>query len=155
MSAFVALLADSYSPKQEESMNYITAMTTLCVDVFESTGKVLPGGEALNFAAVACEYPHVKVGIMGAVGDDEYGKAVLNSISGKPIDRTSIHIIKNGITASHRIYLTPDGDRYFKDDSWNSGVYGDFKLSDGDIEVIKGSDIVFINHCLQLKKSKH
>lgn len=83
----------------------ITAMTTMCADIFDSTGEIFPGGEALNFAAVACRYPHIKVGIMGAVGDDECGKAVLNSIHGKSIDKSSIHIIKNGITASNRIYL--------------------------------------------------
>lgn len=137
----------------------VTAMTTMCVDIFDSTGEIFPGGEALNFAAVACDYPHIKVGIMGAVGDDEYGEAVLNSIQNKSIDKRFIHIIKNGITASNRIYLTPDGDRYFKENSWNSGVYGDFCMSDEDIEILKCSDIVFINYyspnfreVLELKK---
>ena len=127
-------------------MTKITAMTTMCADIFDATGEIFPGGEALNFAAVACEYPHISVGIMGAIGDDECGKAVLNSIRGKSIDKSSIHIIKNGVTASNRIYLTKEGDRYFKDDSWNNGVYGDFRMSDEDIEVLKSSDIVFINY---------
>lgn len=124
----------------------ITAMTTMCADIFDSTEEIFPGGEALNFAVATCGYPHINVGIMGAIGDDECGKAVLNSICGKSIDKSYIHIIKNGITASNRIYLTKEGDRYFKDDSWNSGVYGDFRMSDEDIEVLKRSDIVFINY---------
>ncbi len=53
MSAFAALCSGIDSPKREESMIYITAMTTMCVDVFDSTGEIFPGGEALNFAAVA------------------------------------------------------------------------------------------------------
>jgi len=141
-------------------MKNITAMTTLCVDVFDSTGEIVPGGEALNFAAAACGYPHVRVGIMGAVGDDGYGKAVLSSIKDMPIGKGSIHVIKGGRTASHRIYLTQDGDRYFKEDSWYGGVYESFELSDEDIGVIKGSDAVFITYdspnfdeVLRLKKS--
>lgn len=124
----------------------ITAMTTMCADIFDSTGQILPGGEALNFAAAACRYPHIRVGIVGAVGSDECGKIILNSIRNKAIDKSSIHIIENGVTASNRIYLTSDGDRYFKENSWNNGVYGDFCMSDEDIEVLKSSDIVFINY---------
>ncbi len=138
----------------------ITAMTTLCVDVFDSTGEVIPGGEALNFATVACEYPHIKVGLMGAVGDDDHGRAILSSVCDKPIDKGSVHIVKSGKTASHRIYLTPDGDRYFKDDSWYGGVFESFVLSKEDIGVIKSSDAVFITYdspnfkeVLELKRS--
>lgn len=127
-------------------MTEIIAMTTMCVDIFDSTGEMYPGGEALNFAAAACSYPHIKVGLMGAVGDDECGKAVLDSIREKPIGRSCVHVVKNGSTASNRIYLTQSGDRYFKDDSWNNGVYGDFVLSQKDIETLKKTEIVYINY---------
>lgn len=52
----------------------ITAMATLCVDGFD-----LPK-EALNFAAAARGYPHVKFVVMGALDNDEYVEAVLSSI---------------------------------------------------------------------------
>ena len=52
----------------------IIAMTTMCADIFDATGEIRPGGEALNFAAVASEYPHVNAALMGAIGDDDCGR---------------------------------------------------------------------------------
>lgn len=39
----------------------IIAMTCMCVDVFDASGELRPGGEALNFAAVASK-------ILGHIG---------------------------------------------------------------------------------------
>ena len=50
------------------------AMTTLCVDIFDSTGDIMPGGEALNFAMHACKYKYMDVAIIGSFGDDKAGK---------------------------------------------------------------------------------
>lgn len=138
----------------------LTAMTTICADIYDGDGSIFPGGEALNLAASACGYEDVSVRLLGAVGDDECGRAVIRFAESKPIDLSSVHIVKNGVTASNRIYLTENGDRYFKDGSWTNGVYGDFKLNDSDIEAINGSDIVFITYdcpnfkdVLELKKN--
>lgn len=123
----------------------ITSMTTMCADIFDGSGKILPGGEALNFAANACKFPYVKAGLLGAIGDDDCGREILRSVENKPVDTSSVHIIKGGRTASNRIYLTEEGDRYFKEDSWDNGVYGTFQLSEEDRKTVCGSDIVFIN----------
>ncbi len=138
----------------------ITAMTCMCVDVFDDTGEIRPGGEALNFAAIASEYNHVSIDILGAIGDDNYGKAILESIENKRINKEFIHIIAGSTTANHRIYLTEKGDRYFKDDSWNGGIHDTYLLSDSDKNKIVSSDIVFITYdspnfdeVLELRKS--
>ena len=55
----------------------IVAMTTMCGDIFDATGEIRPGGEALNFAAIANEYPHVEISLVGAIGDDECGRCGL------------------------------------------------------------------------------
>lgn len=123
----------------------ITAMTTMCADVFDGSGKILPGGEALNFAAAACKFPYIKVGLLGAIGDDDCGREILRSVEKKPVDTSSVHVIKGGRTASNRIYLTAEGDRYFKEDSWDNGVYGTFQMSEEDRQRVCSSDIVFIN----------
>ena len=81
-------------------------MTCMCVDVFDDTGEIRPGGEALNFAAIASKYNHISVDLLGAIGDDDYGKAILKSIENKPISKDFIHIISGSATANHRIYLT-------------------------------------------------
>ena len=124
----------------------ILAMDCLCADVFDSTGAILPGGEALNFAAIASEFPAVSVSIMGAIGGDEYGAAILKSIENKRIDRNFIHVFPDEKTATHRIYLTSEGDRYFKPDSWNGGVRDTYRLSGSDRSRIMRADAVFITY---------
>lgn len=116
----------------------------MCADVFADSGKMTAGGEALNFAANACIFPDARVSIIGAVGDDACGREVLRSIENKPVDISNIHIIKGGRTASNRIYLTEEGDRYFKENSWDGGVDDTFELSDSDKEAICRSDIVYM-----------
>ena len=125
-------------------MTKIISMTTMCADVFADSEKMTAGGEALNFAANACIFPDVRVSIIGAVGDDACGREVLRSIENKPVDISNIHIIKGGRTASNRIYLTEEGDRYFKENSWDGGVDDTFELSDSDKEAICSSDIVYM-----------
>lgn len=139
-------------------MNVI-AMTCICVDVFDASEEIRPGGEALNFAAIASEYDNVSTTLIGAVGDDDYGTAILESIKNKRISREHIHVVSGAQTASCRIYLTEDGDRYFKPDSWNGGVLDSFRLSDADKERIASADAVFITYdspnfgdVLELKK---
>lgn len=138
----------------------IIAMTCMCVDVFDDTGEIRPGGEALNFAAIASKYNHISVDLLGAIGDDDYGKAILKSIENKPINKEFIHIISGSATANHRIYLTEKGDRYFKDDSWNGGIHDTYLLSDSDKNRIASADIIFItfdspnfDDVLELRKS--
>lgn len=121
-------------------------MTCICVDVFDATEEIRPGGEALNFAAIASEYDYISVDILGAIGDDSYGSAVLESIKGKRVGKKSLHIIPEAATASNRIYLTENGERYFKEDSWNGGVYETYRLIESDKEKIRRSDIAFINY---------
>ena len=72
-------------------------MTCMCVDVFDDTGEIRPGGEALNFAAIASKYNHISVDLLGAIGDDDYGKAILKSIENKPINKEFIHIISGSV----------------------------------------------------------
>ena len=138
----------------------IIAMTCMCVDVFDDTGEIRPGGEALNFAAIASKYNHISVDLLGAIGDDDYGKAILKSIENKPINKEFIHIISGSATANHRIYLSEKGDRYFKDDSWNGGIHDTYLLSDSDKNRIASADIIFItfdspnfDDVLELRKS--
>lgn len=127
-------------------MTKIIAMTTLCGDIFDATGEIRPGGEALNFAAIASEYAHIGVGIIGSIGEDACGRRILESIKDKRIDKSGIHVIEGGVTACNRIYLTEDGDRYFKEGSWTGGVYDTFVMSAEDIDKLRETDIVFINY---------
>jgi fructoselysine 6-kinase len=124
----------------------MTAMSTICADVFAGTNEIRLGGEALNFAMQSCKFPHIKMSIIAGIGDDEIGQLAIRCIEQKGIDRSCIHIIRGGKTASNRIYLTNEGERYFKSDSWDGGVYQNFTLSDIDRKKLSDSDVVFINY---------
>lgn len=127
-------------------MMKVTAMTCLCVDVFDGTEEIRPGGEALNFAAAAAgRYEHIQMSLIGGIGDDDYGKSILDSISGLKINTDCVHVIPGGTTASNRTYLTKDGDRYYLEDSWQEGVYGSFTLSDMDKQKMKESKLIHTN----------
>ena len=108
----------------------LLCMPTLCADIFDATGEILPGGEALNLACIACRYDHMDVALLGAIGEDGPGQAILREIDARPIDRTNVHVIEGGATATHRIYHTPEGDRYFKPDSWQGGVFAAYRLTE-------------------------
>lgn len=130
----------------ENAMTSITAMSTICADVFDNTEEIRLGGEALNFAMAISGYPHIEISLMGAVGNDIIGKKAIECIKRKNINRTCVHIIEGGKTATHKIYHDLNGDRYFKEDSWDGGVYQDFRLSGTDREKLRTANLVFINY---------
>ncbi len=139
---------------------FITALSTICADIFENNGEIRLGGEALNFVMNIYKEPYISVSLLGAVGDDKIGKIVSECLSGTSIETSCVHTINGGKSASHIISLTPDGDRYFKPDAWDGGVFQSYRLNNADKEKICNSDIVFMNYSspnadevLELKKS--
>ena len=139
----------------------ITALSTLCADLFYGTDIIRPGGEALNFAMVASRIPDVQISLIGAIGNDKYGEAILSDLRTANIDISSVYQLNNSPTATHMTYLTPNGDRYYKEDSWNGGALDAFKrLNTQDVDKIKASDVVFcdvycpfLNNIIELKKN--
>lgn len=128
-------------------MIQIVAMSTICADVFADTEEIRLGGEALNFAMTISKYSHVSISLMGAVGNDYIAQKAIKCIKErKTIDMSCVHVIDNGKTATNRIYHDSEGNRYFKEDSWDGGVYQDFRLSDIDKKKLQEADIVFINY---------
>ncbi len=124
-------------------MTRILCMPTLCADIFESTGEILPGGEALNFACIASRYDHVELSLLGAIGDDDPGRRILAVIGEHGIRAESVHVIEGGATATHLISNTPEGDRYFKPGAWQGGVFQTYRLTDEDAAALVRHDVVF------------
>ena len=124
-------------------MTRILCMPTLCADIFEHSGKILPGGEALNFACIACRYDHVDVSLLGAIGEDEPGRAILRVIDERGINRTNVHVIPGGATATHHISIDEHGDRYFKPGAWRGGVLNTYRLTEADYAAMHAADVVF------------
>lgn len=101
----------------------LAALSCVCADWFPEREEIRPGGEALNFAIAASREPHVRSHLVGAIGTDEIARVIVRKLSETAVDTTCLQTIP-GPTASNRIYLTDSGDRYFKPDSWTSGVFG-------------------------------
>ncbi|MBR6668686.1 MAG: carbohydrate kinase [Clostridia bacterium] len=118
-------------------------MPTLCADIFEHSGEILPGGEALNFACIACRYDHVDVSLLGAIGEDEPGRHIQQVIRDRRIDGRNVHVIPGGATATHKISIDEHGDRYFKPGAWNGGVLNTYRLTAHDVTAMNTADIVF------------
>ena len=123
----------------------LVALPCLCVDVFDRTDIIRPGGEALNFAAHATTFKDVNVTLLGIVGRDKYADVIMNSISDLNINTEHVRIDERFETAKSITYLTPDGDRYYKDDSWNGKILDNMVLNDEEIEIIASADVVFIH----------
>ena len=123
----------------------ITALPCLCVDVFDGTNEIRPGGEALNFAVHASRFNGIYVTLLGVIGDDNYGRIILDSISDRNIDTKYIRIDRKHTTANNRTYLTDEGDRYYKEDSWNGEILDNLKLNETEEKIIADSDLVFVH----------
>ena len=124
-------------------MTRILCMPTLCADIFEHSGEILPGGVALNFACIACRYDHVDVSLLGAIGEDEPGRHIQQVIRDRRIDGRNVHVIPGGATATHKISINAHGDRYFKPGAWNGGVLNTYRLTEHDVAAMNAADIVF------------
>jgi fructoselysine 6-kinase len=137
----------------------IIAMPCLCVDIFDGTDEIRPGGEALNFAAHASEFDHIDIALISVIGNDTYGKTILDKIADKKINTENVRVDATLSTASNRTYLTPEGDRYYLEDSWKGDILEQFTLNDDDIKLISEADLVFTHflascftHLIELKK---
>lgn len=125
-------------------MTRILCLPTLCADIFEQSGEILPGGEALNFACIASRYDHVELSLLGAIGEDPAGRRILEVIDEHGIHRDHVHILPQGATATHMISIDEHGDRYFKPGAWDGGVLDIYRLSDRDAAALHANDVVFV-----------
>lgn len=125
-------------------MTRILCMPTLCADIFEQSGEILPGGEALNFACIASRYDHVQLSLLGAIGDDPAGRRIIEVIDEHGINRDHVHVLPEGATATHMISIDEHGDRYFKPGAWNGGVLDIYRLTEADAAALHASDVVFV-----------
>lgn len=119
----------------------ITALTSCCVDLYPDLDKVYVGGNSLNFAT-QCKHSGIDdVSIVGAVGKDNSGELILQHLDACGIERSHLHGVDEP-TASNRIFINRNGDRYFKEDSWNGGAFDTFRLFEKDWELLEERDII-------------
>ncbi|NAY91724.1 carbohydrate kinase family protein [Muricauda sp. JGD-17] len=119
----------------------ITALTSFCVDFFPELDKTYVGGNSLNFATKCKLLGYENTSVIGAIGEDRFGKLIENHLDKTKIDRSRLYRI-NAPTASNKIFIDENGDRYFKGDSWNGGAFDKFRLSENDWSSLGDSNIV-------------
>ncbi len=115
----------------------LAAVGDNCMDVYENLDMAFPGGNPVNFAVY-----FVRMGgeasYTGAVGNDKYGKIMIEALDKKGVDTSHVKILP-GSTAITHVELT-DGERFLGD--YEEGVLADFKLSDEDIDFLCSHDLV-------------
>lgn len=119
----------------------ITALTTCCVDLYPELDQVYVGGNSLNFATQCIRSGIKDVSVIGAVGDDQFAPLIEQHLDQCAIDRTRLYRM-NAKTASNKIFIDEQGDRYFKADSWNGGAFDVFRLSEDDWKHLEERHIV-------------
>ena len=127
-------------------MTHILCLPTLCADIFEQSGEILPGGEALNFACIASRYDHVELSLLGAIGDDPAGHRIIEVIDEYGVNRDNVHVLPDAPTATHMISIDEHGDRYFKPGAWDGGALDIYRLTEKDAAALHAHDVVFVTY---------
>ena len=115
----------------------------ILVDIFDDGNKrtALPGGAPFNVACNATMYTK-DVSFVGAIGEDEYGKLLLDFAKTKPFKDLSLKVLKDRHT-SEAIVTLVDGERSFRFNRSNGADYI-LSINDIDISSIKDNDIVHL-----------
>ncbi|XOQ48834.1 MAG: fructoselysine 6-kinase [Eubacteriales bacterium] len=115
----------------------IAAVGDNCMDVYENLGKAFPGGNPVNVAVYSVRLGG-EASYTGVVGNDKYGKIMIDALNAKGVDTSHVKVLP-GNTAITQVELV-DGERVFGD--YDEGVLAQFKLSDEDIEFLCSQDMV-------------
>lgn len=115
----------------------LAAIGDNCIDLYKALDKAFPGGTPVNIAVYFKRFGE-EASYTGAVGNDKYGKIMIDALNEKALDITHLRVL-NGSTAITEVEVV-NGDRILGD--YYEGVLPEFKLSDEDIEFICSQDIV-------------
>ncbi len=119
----------------------VIALSALCIDHFPQQEISVPGGNSLNFAIHAKNMKMEEVAVAGFLGKDDEAEQILKLLNKNKINIDLLYM-KQGQTASNKLYNTPDGERYSKPGDWQNGVFNKFRFSESDCARI------FPNLCL-------
>lgn len=123
----------------------------ILVDIFDDGNNktALPGGAPFNVACNASLYTK-EVGFIGAVGNDEYGRMLLDTAREKGLKILDIKVLNEYYT-SKAIVTLDNGERSFRFDRSGGADYR-LNISDIDISIIEEKDIVHIGSLMLSEK---
>lgn len=113
----------------------IIAVGDNCIDNYAKQNKRYAGGCSVNFSVYMSQLG-VESAYLGAVGDDEKGAFMLDTIRNYNVDVSHVHIL-HGSTAVTEVELEA-GERHFA--GYSEGVLGQFELRDEDFSYIEKFD---------------
>ena len=119
----------------------IIAFSSICYDYFPEIDVAFPGGNSLNFAVQIKRFPKADVSLAGFIGTDKAADKIMQLCQKNEINTRFLIQIK-GETASNKLYLTPEGERYSKPGEWKNGVKDDGIFSEDAWEFILTHDVV-------------
>ena len=121
--------------KGEETVK-IACVGDNCIDYYRETGKMYPGGNAVNVAGYIRRLGEESAYI-GPVGDDAFGKTITDALREKGVDVSHVRV-EDGSTAVSYVAVQ-DGERVFT--GFEEGVMADFRPREDDIDFICAHDM--------------
>lgn len=115
----------------------IAAVGFNCVDIYENPQRLYPTGNGIDFVIHMSRFG-VQTSVVSVVGDDEYGRLMINSLNNERVEISHLRIEK-GDTAIIKMQLNGN-DRVHGE--LIEGVMKDFSLTNQDIEFLKGFDYI-------------
>lgn len=119
-------------------MLHIIGVGDNTVDTYVQSRVRFPGGNAVNVAVMAKRLG-AEAAYLGALGEDERGKLIIDSLTAEGIDLTHTHILPGVENAWAEVNLI-DGDRVFG--RYSSGAAALLKLNEDDLAYIHTFDAV-------------
>ena len=139
----------------------ILTFSSICYDYYPEIGVAFPGGNSLNLALQIKRFSQVEVSLAGFIGTDKPADEILQLCKKNEID-TRFLIQLKGETASNKLYLTPEGERYSKPGEWQNGVKDDGFFSEDAWEFILSHDVIattcidkHLDECIERKTKNH
>ncbi len=108
-----------------------------CIDYYDNSGKIYPGGNPVN-VAVYIKRMNGYSSYTGVVGNDDYGKFIIEALKREGVDTSHVKILKGRTAVTH--VKVKDGDRILGE--YIEGVMADFKLTEKDIDFLCSHDLV-------------
>jgi len=110
------------------------------------TYKACFGGAPMN-CAIACAHLGLKVGAIAAVGNDAFGKFLIDTLASHKVDITHMKRISNTRTTLAFVVKLPGGERefFFYRKPWSLSADTELEFTDSDIEYLRQARIVHLS----------
>ena len=118
-------------------MKRIACIGDNCIDCYDETGERYPGGNPVN-VSVYFRRLGIPASYIGAVGNDDNGRVILDSLREKKVDVSHVKVLEGDTAITH--VKRVNGDRVFGDD--DPGVNVKLTLTEEDLEFIAEHDLV-------------